>query len=102
MTFSFPLLFGWGVGGRVTVVEAATKRRREVLSQMKAGASGLHSELGEHPYPMLLGYRKVDGRCILGGNFPQNIVCVYMAVHIQAMKIDTDKQKEKKDKACQR
>ena len=25
-----------------------------------------------------------------------------MAVHIQAMKIDTDKQKEKKDKACQR
>ena len=51
MTFSFPLLFGWGVGGRVRVVEAATERRREVLSQTEARASGLHSDWEDTPTP---------------------------------------------------
>lgn len=61
---------------------SSTERRREVLSQMKAGASGLHSELGEHPYPMLLGYRKVDGRCNTWGKFPtEYILCVYGCPH---------------------
>lgn len=90
------------MGGRVRVVEAATERRREVLSQMKARASGLHSDEEKTPTPCSRVTEREMEDGILGGNFPQNIFCVDTAVHVQTMKTDTDTQKQKKDKACQR
>ena len=82
-------------------MEAATEGRREVLSQTKARASGLHSE-EETPTPRSRVAERDMEDGILGGSFPQNIFCVDTAVHVQTMKTDTDTQKQKKDKARQR
>lgn len=91
------------MGGGRESKSSGSSHREEKGGSFSDGSKGSRTaqRLGEHPYPMLSGYRKVDGRWKTWGKFPTEYT-LDTAVHIQTMKTDTGTQKEREDKACHR
>lgn len=82
--------------GHLKVIETATERRREIISQIKQGLQdSTVSQERNQPYPHSQITEKETEQEMLVGTFSQNILYVDRAVRTRTLKIYYDKQQKR-------